>query len=302
MLVVFSSLFLFLPTVSYSIPQSSNVISSYGSIMYEARHRYVVFYGWLHDGNGLPNERCKRIATASPEILFTYMFFRGSGRWNTNPDGELNLTPEVISLLKGNGVKIYAYVPTEWGKYDISAVLKLVDKAKELNLEGVKIDECFAFAEGLEKDPAPARLEYYRKIYSHAKSLGLQVMANTGTKYTNEIWMELTDIIGFEHEWRDFPTLKAPYNCGGGWWMSKYSPDRFMGASSRGWIDSNTGNWADPMGYPITLETAIRDTKDAWNLGIGWHYSCISWWDFRLENSNQLPDWFENYEAAISNY
>lgn len=259
------------------------------------RHRYVVFYHWLHkrDGTGQPNERCQRIANAKPEMLFTYSHLHGSGRWGTGRDGELNLTPQVISLLHGKGVKIYNYIPTEWGRYSIDATKDLIAVAKELGLKGVKFDEAQAFAEGLETSYAPTYLAYYRQIYAYAKAKGLGVMANTGTEYTNEVWLSepLCDLVGVEHGWKVFPTLKAPYNCGGGWYMSKYSSDKFMGVSSKMYDKT------------MNLEVAVKDTLGAWNMGFGWHYSCESWWidgDYEGVHYDIIPTWFEEYTSRIT--
>jgi len=281
-----------------SVIQNSHTLQSNGLITYYRGHRYVIYYHWLHDGDGKPNEACQRIANAQPEILFTYSHL-GMDDWREpyRSNGTLNLTPEVVELLHSKGVKIYSYVATQWGLRPLENVLEQITLDSELGIDGVKIDEAYAFSEGLEGTDSDGRdissiLNYYQTIYNHAKSLGLQVMANTGTMYTNEIWMQLCDILGVEHEWREFPTLKAPYNCGGGWWMHKYPKDRFMAASSNGWKEN--GEWAYPMGYEVNLETGIRDTIEAWNLGFGWHYSCESWWWYPC-----LPDWFEEYEAAI---
>ncbi|MCS7002004.1 MAG: hypothetical protein NZ518_04060, partial [Dehalococcoidia bacterium] len=63
-------------------------------------------------------------------------------------------------------------------------------------------------------------------------------------------------------------------------------PERFMGAST-----NEAGSMA-LLGYPVDLPTGVADTREAWTLGIGWHYSAETYVD--------LPDWFEAYAAALT--
>jgi hypothetical protein len=58
--------------------------------------------------------------------------------------------------------------------------------------------------------------------------------------------------------------------------------DRFMGVSR---------NDDGGMGYPVDLETAVRDTKEAWAKGIEWHTI--------TDHFAELPEWYEAYLAAI---
>ena len=46
-----------------------------------------------------------------------------------------------------------------------------------------------------------------------------------------------------------------------------------------------------PMGYRVTQEQAIADTREAWESGIGWHTST----DVHI----QLPPWFDAYVAGV---
>ena len=61
-----------------------------------------------------------------------------------------------------------------------------------------------------------------------------------------------------------------------------YSSDRLMGVSS---------DEENAMGYGMDVETALRDTREAWESGIGWHTS--------TQRYTALPPWFGVYMAAL---
>jgi hypothetical protein len=69
-------------------------------------------------------------------------------------------------------------------------------------------------------------------------------------------------------------------------WFSKYPPERFMGISSN--------DIAGVMGYGVEEETAIRDTVEAWQSGIGYHFSTDAY--------TRLPSWFEEYQQGLSEF
>src|SRR3972149_11373048 len=124
-------------------------LPSSGSVLYRG-NRYVVFYAWLHDGDGNPNSYCQRIGDARPTILFTYSLL-GMDDWREpyQGGGSVNLTPNVVNFLHGKDVAVYSYVATEWGLRPLANILDQITRDKQLNIDGIKIDEAYAFAEGL---------------------------------------------------------------------------------------------------------------------------------------------------------
>jgi hypothetical protein len=103
------------------------------------------------------------------------------------------------------------------------------------------------------------------------------VIANPGSILVNEKVMSVSDIVSFEHQWR----LASHID-----WFSKYPATRFMGTS----INDIT----NVMGYKVDKESAARDSTEAWQAGIGYHFSTNTY--------TTLAPWFEEYQKALEDY
>jgi hypothetical protein len=137
--------------------------------------------------------------------------------------------------------------------------------------DGVMLDEVSL----LQTD---AQYSYYKQIYDYAKQQGNKiVIANPGSILVNEKVMQVSDIVSFEHQWRFASNID---------WFGKYPASRFMGISSN--------DVQNAMGYTMNQDVAARDTIEAWQSGIGYHYSTDSY--------TELPAWFEQYQHAVTEY
>jgi hypothetical protein len=123
------------------------------------------------------------------------------------------------------------------------------------------------------------QVDHYKEIYDYTKSFGSErtVIANPGSILVNEKVMSVSDIVSFEHQWR----LASHID-----WFSKYPATRFMGISSN--------DIANVMGYKVDEEAAARDTIEAWQGGIGYHFSASTY--------TTLAPWFEEYQKALEDY
>jgi hypothetical protein len=104
------------------------------------------------------------------------------------------------------------------------------------------------------------------------------VIVNTGVAESGEAIMDVADILMIEHDWRSLYRMNP--------WYAQYSPERFMGNSSN---EPGTQRYFD---YRVTCETAIRDTREAWANGVGWHCS--------TDRYTELPPWFSEYARGIA--
>ena len=89
--------------------------------------------------------------------------------------------------------------------------------------------------------------------------------------------MRVADILMVEHAWRGLYQTNP--------WFRKYSPDRFMGNSS------NEPDLEQHFDYVVEHQAAVRDTREAWAHGIGWHCS--------TDRYIFLPEWFSKYAQDV---
>lgn len=228
-----------------------------------SRATVSIYYGWLVTGaSGDPNHLAQAIAAARPGALVS-AFYTDYLRYT-------NLSPQALDLLHGAGITVYAYVPTGYGLRDNSLVRAEVVDYLRNGVDGIFFDEVYTFRDS-------DRLAYYGGLYELVKEHGGTVVMNTGVASTGELAMSVTDVLMVEHEWRTFYRDNM--------WKERYAPERFMGVSS------NEPHAVERLGYSVTLDTAIRDTREAWQLGIGWHCSADLY--------TELPAWFAEYYRAL---
>lgn len=232
--------------------------------MPEVALRFVIFYGWLVDGpDGAPNAAARAIAAAQPAALLAHV--------NTFEPVHANLSRPVLDLLHGAGVRVFAYVTTSYAARERGAVAAEVRACLAAGADGIFFDEVYNFLDG-------AHTDYYRALADHVREAGKTVVMNTGIAETGEAIMGVTDCLMVEHQWR----MLYQRNC---WWRG-YPAERFMGNSS------NEPGARAYLGRRITLNRAVRDTREAWTNGIGWHCS--------TDRYIWLPPWFEAYTAAMA--
>jgi hypothetical protein len=51
---------------------------------------------------------------------------------------------------------------------------------------------------------------------------------------------------------------------------------------------------ANVMGYSVDVEPAVSDTIEAWQIGIGYHFSTNTY--------TTLAPWYESYQAALDEH
>jgi hypothetical protein len=252
----------FLAMIFLSFLSSSTVIAApeQGSTTYR---KFVIYYGWYSDGRGELGPEIDRIIAAGPEFVISP--YRTS-------TGEVNLTPKVVEKFHEAGVKILAYVATGNGNRELEGVLKEIKEGLDGGADGVFLDEVAMLHSDWQVD-------HYKEIHDYTKSFGSErvVIANPGSILVNEKVMSVSDIVSFEHQWR----LASHID-----WFSKYPATRFMGISSN--------DIANVMGYKVDEEAAARDTIEAWQGGIGYHFSTSSY--------TALAPWFEEYQDGLEDY
>jgi Spherulation-specific family 4 len=224
---------------------------------------YVIYYGWLtSDSSGQPNSLATTIAAARPRALIAVPY--------TAQPRFLNLSPQVRDLFRSVGTQIFAYAASGYGARDRGEVQGEVADYLMQGVDGIFYDETAAQLDR-------TKMKYYRHLYALVKDWGRKVIMNTGVAASSESLMEVSDILMFEHQWRAFSQTCA--------WRSRYAPERFMGNSS------NEPGSATHLGYHIDRDVAVRETREAWAHGIGWHYS--------TDRYTELPDWFSNYCRTV---
>jgi spherulation-specific family 4 protein len=245
-----------------SFISSSTVIAApeQGSTTYR---KFVIYYGWYSDHGGELGSEIERIIAAKPEFVIS--------PYHTST-GQINLTPEVMDKFHENGVKVLVYVATGNGNRELEDVLKEIKTGLDSGADGVLLDEVAMLHSDWQVD-------YYKEIYEYTKSFGNErtVIANPGSILVNEKVMSVSDIVSFEHQWR----LASQID-----WFSKYPATRFMGISSN--------DIRDVMGYKVNEESSARDTIEAWQAGIGYHFSTNTY--------TTLAPWFEGYQKALEDY
>lgn len=223
----------------------------------KSENLYVIYYGHLVDSNGETTEHVSRILAAEPELVVVPHSF---------PDGELNLTPEVHQQFRDAGIKVLTYTWTNYGARDLNAVRADIDAQMASGVDGIFVDE----VTNIETD---AEYNYYAAIHQHIKSHGqdkLSVM-NPGHFQVTERVMQVSDIVSLEEEWVYHDQMS---------WIGKYPPSRLMGVSSN-----------EYCGICVNEANAADKTTEAWNAGIGYHFSTDMYID--------LPAWFDGYASQV---
>lgn len=225
--------------------------------------KFVIYYGWYSDGRGNLGPELERIISAKPEFVIS--------PYHTS-SGQVNLSSEVIDRFHDAGVKVLIYVATGNANRDLDKVLKEIKTGLDAGTDGVFLDEVAM----LHSDK---QVNHYKEIYDYVKSLGSErtVIANPGSILVSEKVMAVSDIVSFEHQWR----LASHID-----WFSKYPATRFMGISSN--------DITNVMGYRVDGESAPRDTIEAWQGNIGYHFSTNTY--------TTLVPWFEEYHKALEDY
>lgn len=218
------------------------------------RSAYVIYYGWLieDDGSGKPREAARRIAAARLPLLIA--------EYSTQEPVLVNMSPEVLALMKSAGTEVFAYVSTRWTERPLDEAMSRARAALSGGADGIFLDET-------PYELNAASLEYYKTLAGLAHNAGKRVIVNPGMSRCDERYMAFADLLMAEHQWRSL-SLDSP-------WTSRYAPERFMGVSTN-----------------VTLAQGVSDTREAWSLGVGWHASTGA--------HVELPPWFEQYVAAVS--
>jgi hypothetical protein len=228
-----------------------------------AYRKFVIYYGWYTDGNGRLGNDIDRIIRSQPVYVVS--------PYHTS-SGLVNLTPEVFAKFHYNSINVLVYIATGNAGRDLDSVMTEIKIGLEAGAAGVMLDEVAMLHHSWQVD-------YYEKIYDYVKSFGADqiVVANPGSILVSESVMSVSDILCFEHQWRLAPAID---------WFSKYPPERFMGISSN--------DIANVMGYSVEGELGLRDTIEAWQAGIGYHFATDSY--------TRLPSWFEDYQQGLEEF
>jgi hypothetical protein len=227
-----------------------------------AKNLYTIYYGWLiADPEGTPNQEAYAIAAARPELLIAFFY--------TFEPKYTNLSEQVRKLMANAGVRLFAYVDTDYGRRDLEAVRAEVNEYLAQDVAGIFFDQVYNFLDN-------SRLSYYQEISSMVRSHTKAFIFNTGIAQPGEEIMNVTDIMMVEHDWRKLYQANS--------WFAKYPPERFMGNSS----NEHPGLYFD---QPINADIAVRDTMEAWANGVGWHFS--------TDRYISLPVWFSEYAAKL---
>jgi hypothetical protein len=220
---------------------------------------YVIYYGHLVDESGAMTEQARAILDAGPTMAVVPYSF---------PNGEPNLTPEVRQAFADKGIKVITYTWTNYGARSLGEVTEEID-AYAGQSDGIFVDE----VTNLETD---AEYSYYASIYNHVKNnhgVDKLVIMNPGHYKVREQVMKISDIVSLEEEWVYHGSMP---------WKTKYPPSRFMGVSSN-----------EYCGQCVGEQNAASKTAEAWNSGIGYHFSTDRYID--------LPPWFGSYFSAANN-
>lgn len=232
--------------------------------MHAHTNLYVIYYGWLiADPAGTPGPAAREIAAAGPRALICF--------YNTFEPRYTNLSQQVRDLLRAAQVKVFTYVDTSYGARPLAAVMAETCEYLAHAVDGIFFDQVYNFLD----DQHGA---YYQALYTLVRDSGRSVIVNTGVAQPGEAIMDITDILMVEHDWRMLYQENP--------WHMRYPPWRFMGNSS------NEPGVERYFGYRVTKQTAVRDTREAWSHGIGWHYS--------TDHYTSLPSWFSAYARTIS--
>jgi hypothetical protein len=217
---------------------------------------YVIYYGWLiDDADGTPNQEAHLIAQAKPDAVIA-SFYTFEPKYD-------NLSVQVRELLNKAGIQLFAYVDTDYGNRPIADVQAEAIDYLANGIDGIFYDQVYNFLDD-------AYTSYYQELYNLVRASNKTVIVNTGIAQPGEPIMEITDILMVEHAWRSLYKTNP--------WFAAYPPTRFMG---------NSSNEPDPeqhFDYLVDGDTGIRDAREAWANGIGWHCS--------TDRYITLPPWF----------
>jgi hypothetical protein len=244
--------------VAFAVAVAASLTLPLAKVTFEkSENLYVIYYGHLVDGNGAMTGEASRILAAEPELVIVPHSF---------PDGELNLTPEVHQQFKDAGIRVVTYTWTNYGARDLPAVQAEIDAQMASGVDGIFVDEVTNIV-------TDAEHSYYAAIHDHVKSYGQDklVIMNPGHYQVAERVMLISDIVSLEEEWTYHEQVP---------WMDSYPPARFMGVSSNEYCSACVGE-----------SNAAGKTTEAWNAGIGYHFSTDKYID--------LPAWFDGYASEI---
>jgi len=166
------------------------------------------------------------------------------------------------------GTQVFGYVATDYGRAELARVRDDIDEIIAAGADGIFLDETDSLT-------SKAKYGYYTMLAQAVRQQGRQLIVNAGVSKCGESIMGVADRVMVEHQWRDLPSHSA--------WMAKYAPERFMGVSS---------NEENAMGYRVDLDRAVRDTREAWRLGVGWHTA--------TDRYVRLADWLEPYVETLT--
>ena len=238
---------------------AASVMLPFAKVSFEkAENFYVIYYGHLVGRDGEMTEQTSRILAARPDLVVVPHSF---------PDGELNLTPAVHGQFEASGIKVLTYVWTNYGQRNLDEVRADIDRQMASGVDGVFIDEVTNLTTRGEYD-------YYSAIYRHVKGYGQGsiVVMNPGHYAVEERVTQISDIVSLEEEWVYHDRMP---------WITRYPPAEFMGVSSNEYCDQC-----------VTGENAAGKTAQAWDSGIGYHYSTDMYID--------LPAWFGGYAESLN--
>ncbi|MCI0560281.1 MAG: spherulation-specific family 4 protein [Nitrososphaera sp.] len=251
-MVIVSAVFAAAIAASFLLP--------YAKVTYaKSENLYVIYYGHLVDRAGAMTVQASKILASDPELVIVPHSF---------PDGELNLTPEVRQAFTDQGIKVVTYTWTDYGLRDLAEVKLEIDRQlAESQVDGIFVDE----VTNIESD---REYLYYSEIYRHVKSNDpdAMVIMNPGHYKVSERIMSISDIVSLEEEWVFHNDML---------WKPRYPPSEFMGVSSN-----------EYCGQCVDGSIAAARTTEAWDAGIGYHFSTDRYVD--------IPAWFDSYAAQVN--
>ena len=238
---------------------TASILLPYTKVSFaKSEELYVIYYGHLVDGSGTMTEQATMILDANPSLVVVPHSF---------PTGEPNLTPELRQAFADRNIKVITYTWTNYGSRSLDEVVAEIDVYASQS-DGIFVDEVTNLETG-------AELRYYSAIYQHVKQNHGEdklVIMNPGHYKVSEEIMKISDIVSLEEEWVYHGSIP---------WKSNYAPARFMGVSSN-----------EYCGQCITGENAATKTVEAWDSGIGYHFS--------TERYIDLPSWFGSYVSKTN--
>ena len=243
-------------TISMNYPTFPPLFSS-NTTFPPTQNFYVIYYGHLVNYDGKITNQTLQIIAAKPKLVIVPYSLQ---------DGEPNLTPRVVEQFHKAGIKVVTYTWTKYGNRSIDEVKSDISKQLIAGADGIFIDE----VTNIETD---REYNYYSTIYNYIKNYDPDklVVMNPGHYKVTERIMQISDIVSLEEEWTYYKHIP---------WKDHYAPARFMGVSSNEYCDNCTTN-----------SNAANKTRDAWNSGIGYHFSTDKYID--------LPNWFDDYISNV---